>query len=110
MLLGHVGILVNQHPQVLLLRATLSTLSAQLLFVLGIALTQMLDLALGLVEPHQVCTGSPLKPIKVPLDGIPSLQHIDCTTQLAVIGKLAEGALNPTVHVINKDVKPHWSQ
>ncbi|KAK4829612.1 hypothetical protein QYF61_005739 [Mycteria americana] len=44
------------------------------------------------------------KPVKVPLDGIPSFQHVDYTTELGVIGKLSEGALNPTVHVADKDV------
>ena len=29
----------------------------------------MQDLALGLVELHEVCTGPLLKPVKVPLDG-----------------------------------------
>jgi len=31
-------------------------------------------------------------------------------TQLGVIGKLAKGALNPAVHITNKDDKQHWSQ
>jgi len=74
--------------------------------VLGITLTHVQDLALGLVEPHEVRTGPPLKPVKVPLDGILSLQHVDCTTQLGVVGRLVEGTLNPTV----KDVKQHRSQ
>ena len=30
--------------------------------------------------------------MKVPLGGIPSLQCVECTTQLGVVGKLAEGA------------------
>jgi len=30
--------------------------------------------------------------------------------QLDVVSKLAEGALNPTVWVIDKDAKEHWSQ
>ena len=68
----------------------------------GIAPTQLQGLALGLVELHEVRTGSPLKPVKVCLDGSPSLQSVDCTTQFSVIGKLAEAALNPTVHVANK--------
>ncbi|KAK4819146.1 hypothetical protein QYF61_025826 [Mycteria americana] len=97
-LTAHVELLINQYPQVLLLRAALNPFSAQPVFVLGIAPTHVQDLALGLVELHEVRTGPPLKPVKVPLDGIPSLQHVNCTTQLGVIGKLAEGALNPTVH------------
>ncbi|GAB0195895.1 hypothetical protein GRJ2_002054800 [Grus japonensis] len=82
----------------------------QLLVVLGIVLTHVQDLALGLAELHAVRMGPPLKPVKVPLDGIPSLQHVDHTTQLGVVSKLAEGALDPTVHVTDKDVKQCWSQ
>ncbi|PKU36298.1 rna-directed dna polymerase from mobile element jockey-like [Limosa lapponica baueri] len=37
-------------------------------FVLGISLTYMQDLALGLVELHEVHIGPPLKPVQVPLD------------------------------------------
>ncbi|KAK4824932.1 hypothetical protein QYF61_021552 [Mycteria americana] len=109
-LAGHVELLINQHPQVLLLRAALNPFSAQPVFVLGIAPTHVQDLALGLVELHEVHTGPPLKPVKVPLDGTPSLQHVDRTTQLGVVGKLAEGALNSPVHVTDKDVKQCWSQ
>jgi len=63
--------------------------------VLEITLTQVQDLALGLVELHEVGMGLPLKPAYVPLDSIPSLQCVNCTTQLDVICKLAEGALDP---------------
>jgi len=42
---------------------------------------------------------APFERVQVPLDGIPS-----CTTQLGAIRKLAEGALNPTVCVIDKGV------
>ncbi|KAK4824031.1 hypothetical protein QYF61_009622 [Mycteria americana] len=104
-LLGRVELLINQHPQVLLLKASLNPFSTQPVFVLGIALTHVQDLALGLAELHEVGTGPNLKPVKVPLDGTPSLQRVDCTTWLGVISKLAEGALSPTVYVIDKDVK-----
>jgi len=67
-------------------------------------------LALGLVELHEVYMGPPFKPVKVPLDSIPSLQSVDRTTQLGVIGKLAEGALNPDIHVADKDVEHCQSQ
>uniref|UniRef100_A0A8B9FQJ3 Inositol hexakisphosphate and diphosphoinositol-pentakisphosphate kinase n=1 Tax=Amazona collaria TaxID=241587 RepID=A0A8B9FQJ3_9PSIT len=56
-----------------------------------------------MVKLHQVGISPPHKRVKVPLDGIPSLQCINRTTQLGLIGKLAEGALNPTVHVTHKD-------
>jgi len=65
--------------------------------VLGIALTQVQDLALGLVELHESRTGPPLQPVRVTLDGISSLQQVDRTTQLGA--RLAEGALNPTIRI-----------
>jgi len=57
-------------------------------------------LALGLAEPHKVHTGQLLKLVQVPLDGIPSLKCVNCTTQLGVVDKLAEGALNPTMSLM----------
>lgn len=66
-------------------------------------------LALDLVELHEVHTGSPLKPLKVPVDGISSLQCSDCTTQFGVIGRLAEGALDP-LSMFSKGVKQHQYQ
>jgi len=67
---GHGEFLTNQHPQVLLLRAALNPFSSQPVFVLGIALTHVQDLALGLVQLHRVHMGPLLKPLKVPLDGV----------------------------------------
>ena len=45
-----------------------------------------------------------LQPVQVPLDGFLSFQCMDCTAELGVIHKLAEGALNATVYVIDEDV------
>ena len=39
--------------------------SAQLVFELGIALTELQDLALGLIRLHEVGIGPPLKPVQV---------------------------------------------
>ena len=110
MLLGHVEMLINQHSQVLHLGAGLNTFSVQVVCVLGVALSHVQDFALGLAEPHEVCTGPPLKPVQDPLDGIPFLQRVNHTSQLGVVGRLAESALDPTVHVAGKDVKQWWSQ
>jgi len=55
----------------------------------------MQDLARGLVELPEVHAGPLLKLVQVPLDGIPSFWCVNCTTQLGVICKLAEGAFNP---------------
>ncbi|PKU46486.1 hypothetical protein llap_3205 [Limosa lapponica baueri] len=109
---AHGKLLIHEHSQVLLLRASLQPLSPQPVFVPGIAMSQVQDLALGLVDLHEVCTGSPLKSVQVPLDGISSLWRVNScvTTQLGVVSKLAEGALYPIVPVSTKDVKQHWSQ
>jgi len=106
----HVELLIHHYPLVLLLRAALEPLSAQPVFVFGIAPTQVQDLALALVELHEVHTGAPLQPVKVPLNGIPSLQCVNHTTQLGAVGKIAEDALSPTVHVADKDIKQHRPQ
>lgn len=47
--------------------------------------------------------------VHAPLDGVPPLYCINCTTQLDVISKLAKGTLNPTVYVTDKDVEEHQS-
>ena len=54
----------TSRPQVLLLRAALNRFSSQPVFVLGIAPTHVQDLALGLVELHEVLTGPVLMPVK----------------------------------------------
>lgn len=42
-------------------------------------------------------------------DGVPSIQHVEFTTQLDV-SNLAERVLDPTVHDTDKDVKQPQSQ
>jgi len=91
----HVGFLINQQPQVFLLKDVLNPFSAQPIFLLGNAPTHGTDLALDLVELHEVPTSPPLNPVKVPLDGIPFLQRVSCNTELGVTGEPAEGAFNP---------------
>jgi len=101
-LLGHVELLINEYRQVLFLRAALNRFIPQPVFVLGIVPTHVQDLVCGYFGLHEVCTGSLLKPVKVPLDDIPSFQCVDRTKQLGVVGRLAEGALDPAVHVTNE--------
>jgi len=60
----------------------------------------MHDLALGLVDPHELLMGPSLKLIQVPLDGILSFWCVNCTTHLGVICKLTEGALNLTKSLV----------
>jgi len=53
-LTDHVELLIVKHPQVLLLRAAFSPFIPQLVLVPGLAPTHVQDLALGVVEPHEV--------------------------------------------------------
>ncbi|KAJ7411316.1 hypothetical protein WISP_103196 [Willisornis vidua] len=110
MLLAHVQLFIHENVQVLLSRAALNEFLSQSVLVPGIALTQLQHLALELVELDEVFVGSVLKFIQVPLDGIPSFCHINSTTQLCVICKFAEDALDLPVCVIDEDTEEHWSE
>lgn len=52
----------------------------------AIALAQVQDISLNLLVPM----APPVKPVKVHLDDILSLQHVNCTMQLGAISKPAE--------------------
>ena len=54
--------------------------------------------------------GPPFEFVKVPLNVITSFCFIYHTTQLAIISKLVEVALNPMASVIDKDVKHYQFQ
>ncbi|KAJ7408909.1 hypothetical protein WISP_117899 [Willisornis vidua] len=68
----------------------------------GIASTQVQHPTLRLLELHEVPVDPLLKFVKVPLDGIQSFWYVIC--------KLAEGALDLTVNVVDEDTEEHWSQ
>ena len=109
-LLAHIQLFIHQYPQVLLHRAALNPFIPQPVLLLGVALTQVQDLVLGLVEPHEVHMGPLLELVQVPLDGILSVRCVNCTTQLCVICKLAEGAVGPlsmSVMKILNSTGPH---
>ncbi|KAK4826855.1 hypothetical protein QYF61_011723 [Mycteria americana] len=76
----------------------------------GVVVTQVQDPALGLVEPHTIDLGPLIQPVQVPLQSLPTLKQINTPTQLGVICKLTEGALNPFVQIIDKDIKQDWPQ
>ncbi|KAK4833081.1 hypothetical protein QYF61_027743 [Mycteria americana] len=98
------------HVQLFVHQAALNPFIPQPLLKLRIALTQVQDPALGLVEPHEVHMGPLLQLVQVLLGVILSIRHLNRTTQLGVICKLAEGALDPTVYVNDEDIKQYWSQ
>ena len=69
-LLSHVESSINQHAQILLLRAALKPFSTQSISVLGTSPTQVQDLACGLAELHEVGMGPALRLVQVPLNSI----------------------------------------
>ncbi|KAK4811312.1 LOW QUALITY PROTEIN: hypothetical protein QYF61_024448 [Mycteria americana] len=105
---AHVQLFIHQYPQVLFRRAALNHIIPQPVLIPGVAPTQ--DPALGLVEPHEVHMGPLLQLVQAPLDGILSLRRVNYTTQLGVICKLPEGALDLAVNVIDENIEQHWSQ
>ncbi|KAK4822662.1 hypothetical protein QYF61_019029 [Mycteria americana] len=115
--LGHLGTLpahiqpaVNQHPQVLFCQAAFQPLFPKPVALHGVAVTQVQDLALGLVEPHTIDLSPSIQPVQVPLQSLPTLKQINTPTQLGVICKLTEGALDPLIQIIDKDIKQNWPQ
>ncbi|KAK4811346.1 hypothetical protein QYF61_027588 [Mycteria americana] len=115
--LGHLGTLlphiqpaVNQHPQVLFCLAAFQPLFPKPIALHGVAVAQVQDLALSLVEPHTIGPSPSMQPVQVPLQSLPTLKQINTPAQLGVVCKLTEGALDPFVQIIDKDIKQNWPQ
>ncbi|KAK4810749.1 hypothetical protein QYF61_007723 [Mycteria americana] len=85
---AHIHFFIHQYPQVLLSKAALNPLIAQPVSMFGIALTQVQDLALSLVEPHEVHMGPLLELVQVPLNGIPSLKHALYKAEIKALWRL----------------------
>lgn len=94
----HCQLFMNQYSQVL-----------HPVLISETALTWVQVLVLGTIEYYRAHTDLFLKLVKLSLDDIPFLRHIRHTTQLDVLCKLAEGALD-LAYVIDKDTKCYWSQ
>ncbi|KAK4823737.1 hypothetical protein QYF61_006006 [Mycteria americana] len=109
-LLAHIQAAVNQHSQVLLCWAAFQPLFPKPVVLHGGAVAQVQDLALGLVEPHTSDLSPSIQPVEVPLQSLPTLQQINTPTQLGVLCKLAESALDPFIQIIDKDIKQNWPQ
>ncbi|KAK4816180.1 hypothetical protein QYF61_012470 [Mycteria americana] len=109
-LLAHVHLAVNQHPEVPLCQAAVQPLFPKPIAFHGVTVAQGQDLALGLVEPHTIGLGPSIQPVQVPLQSLSTLKQINTPTQLGVICKLTEGALDPFVQIFDKDIKQDWPQ
>ncbi|KAK4832969.1 hypothetical protein QYF61_026795 [Mycteria americana] len=102
-LLGHLGTLlarvqpaVNQHPQVFFHQAAFQPLFPKPVALHGVVVTQVQDLALGLVKPHTTGPSPSIQPVQVPLQSLPSLQQINTPAQLGVICNLLRVHLIPS--------------
>ncbi|KAK4822062.1 hypothetical protein QYF61_008871 [Mycteria americana] len=101
---------LSAHVQLFIHQAALNPFIPKPVLIPGVAPTQVQDPALGLVEPHEIYMGPLLELVHVSLDGIASLRRVNHTTQLGVVCKQVEGALNPTVYATDEDIKQRWSQ
>jgi len=72
--------------------------------------TEVQDLAFGLLEPYTVALGPSIQPVQIPLQSLPTLEQIDTPAQLGVICRLTEGARDALFHTIDKDVKQDLTQ
>ncbi|KAK4824286.1 hypothetical protein QYF61_013031 [Mycteria americana] len=62
----------------------------------GIVVTQVQDLALGLVKPHTIGPSPSIQPVQVALQSLPPLKQINAPAQLGVVYKLTEAPAVPT--------------
>ncbi|KAK4818805.1 hypothetical protein QYF61_019734 [Mycteria americana] len=109
-LLAHIQVAVNQHPQVLLCQAAFQPLFPKPVALHGVAVAQVQDPALGLVATHTIGLSPSIQPGQVPLQSLPTLKQINTPAQCGVICKLTEGALDPLIQIIDKDIKQNWPQ
>jgi len=76
----------------------------------GVVPPQVQDPALALVEPHQVPLHPTLQPVQVSLNGSAACWCIHHSSQFSIIRKLAEGALQFFIQVIDEEVEQDWAQ
>ncbi|KAK4815896.1 hypothetical protein QYF61_009947 [Mycteria americana] len=109
-LLAHIQLAVDQQPQVLLCWAAFQPLFPKPVLLHGVLVTQVQDPTLGLVKPYTVDFSPSIQPVQVPLQSLSTLKQINPPTQLGVICKLTEGALDPLIQIIDKDIEQNWIQ
>ena len=68
-------------------------------------MTTVQDLAFCLVEPHPIGLSPVIQSVQITPQSLLTPRQINTSSQLGVICKLTEDALNPLVQVISKDIK-----
>jgi len=109
-LLAHIQLAVDQHPKILFQWAAFQPLLLKPVVLHGVSVTEVQHPALGLVESCTIDLGPLIQPVRISLQSLPTLKQIDTSTQLVVICKLTEGALNPLIQIIDKDGKQDQTQ
>ncbi|KAK4819050.1 hypothetical protein QYF61_024689 [Mycteria americana] len=71
-LLAHIQLAIYQYSQVLFRQAAFQPLFPKPVALHGVAVTQVQDLALSLVEPHTTDLGPSIQPVQVPLQSLPT--------------------------------------
>lgn len=89
----------------LLSRAALHLSIPQPVWEPGIAPTQVQHLALGLVEPHEFHVGPLPEFVQAPWMAACPLGVSSAQPQVGVIRKLAGSAIDPTVNVLDEEIK-----
>ena len=67
----------------------------------GVGVTKVQDLTLDLLKTHTIGLSSSIQPVQIPLS-FPTLRQINISSQLGVICKLNEGALNLLIQITNR--------
>ena len=49
-----------------------------------------------------------MQPAQIPLQSLPVFEQIDAPTHFGVICKLTDGALDPLMQIIDKEIKQGW--
>ncbi|KAK4829274.1 hypothetical protein QYF61_002666 [Mycteria americana] len=109
-LLAHIQAAVNQHCQVLFCRAAFQPLFPKPVALYGVAVTQVQGPAPSLVKPSTIGLCPLIQPVLIALQSLPTLKQINTPAQLGIVCKLTEGALNPLIQIIDKDIKQNWPQ
>ena len=73
-------------------------------------MTTVQDLAFCLVEPHPIGLSPVIQSVQITPQSLLTPRQINTSSQLGVICKFTEGALNALIQVINKDIKQDRSQ
>ena len=103
--LTHIQLNIIQFLQIFSLHVSCQPLCPKCVVMDGVVLTKVKDLAFCLAEVHTIGLSPAIQPVQIPLQGLPTPRQMDTFSQLDVICKLTEGALNALIQIINKDIE-----